>query len=53
MDECSTGACPVSLTDRSDLRKGLTPVQLYGGVKDDYPDVRSFASMALDMTREG
>ena len=37
----------------SDLRKGLTPVQLYGGVKDDYPDVRSFASMALDMTREG
>ena len=36
----------------SDLRKGLTPVQLYGGVKDDYPDVRSFASMALDMTRE-
>ena len=37
----------------SDLGKGLTPAQLYGGVKDDYPDVRSFASTALDMTREG
>jgi hypothetical protein len=36
----------------SDLRKGYNPLQLYGGVKDDYPDVRSFASMALDMTRE-
>ena len=36
----------------SDLRKGYNPLQRYGGVKDDYPDVRSFAAMALDMTRE-
>ena len=36
----------------SDLRKGFSPLQLWRGVKDDYPDVRSFASVALDMTRE-
>ena len=49
----TTTAMSLSEAWCSDLRKGLTPVQLYGGVKDDYPDVRSFASMALDMTREG
>ena len=48
----TTTAMSLSEAWCSDLGKGLTPVQLYGGVKDDYPDVRSFASTALDMTRE-